>query len=366
MFFIWYNKRVKFFKWVFRVLLLFLVITIILVVLSESGGLRRYKINFVDRFMPSISYQKLRDNFENNKVWNVSNDKYLSEINFARYAAFNHKIGVYMQNDFPLKSIQKNTLKKIDSDGIIVDGNNKLLGYVDNLYPVKFNNKIMRLAREYANSGAVDSENLVHSPNNPNFSGVGASDSNPIFTRWTIDDYTQVKRESIAYGYNSVHEVVRGWLNEDDNIEQDTTKVLGHRLHVLDVSKNSEFGALARSKSSGWVYHSGTVFNKNWPIVGACDFLTKDKDSFTLKTVIDNYVYTYYPIQNKILKFNKYTCPGVEIKAFYPGDLKNEIQPGSEIDKTKKYILFIQTPQQGYVLKNANNVEIIRVKIWGK
>lgn len=329
----------------------------------DNLHMSKLKNQILDTYIPDSRYVQLQKDFLNDKNWNVEENTNIKELNFARYSAFKHKLTIYMQSQLPKKQLQLETLKKIDSDGVIVDGNNKVLANTNQLFPLHFNSTINNLAKEYANSGAVDTPNLVHSPSNPQFSGSEASQNHPDFSRWYINDYVQVRKESISTGYNKIADTIKAWIGEDDNIEQDSQNVLGHRLHVLDVEKDVKYAAIEKSPKSGWVMHSGVVLDSNWNLVNTCDFINIDKENFTYRQQDKLQISTYFPAQNNTLKFNPNVCYGIEIKAYYPDDLNNSLLPGQKLDPRESFLVFKQEAKKGFIIKNSKDLEALQVQI---
>lgn len=360
---LWYNLSMKVLKFLFNLILSLFTIVLLGWFLLDMFKLNTIKKQIIDTIFPNTQLNVLRQKYLNDKIWNIEKDPYINELNFARYSAKHHKLSVYMSGDLPTKNIQLKTFKEIDQKGIIYDGNFHKVGLSKNLFPLHYNKEIFKLANAYASSGAVDTNELVHSPNNPNFSGPKASATNPVFKRWNISDYVQVKKESISTGYENVHDTIVGWINEDDNIEQNKASVIGHRLHILDTNKDENYAAIAKSAKQGWVMHSGVVLNKNWELVNSCDFINLDQANFTYVETSNLFQTTYFPTQKNILKFNPNICRGIEIKAYYPNNLNNPLQPQTLLNQQQKTLIFTQQAKKGFVLKNADTVQPIQIRI---
>lgn len=354
---------IKILKNFIKYILVTIIILIIVWFSLDIFNLNKFKNNFIDTFLPSSQYIQLKKDFENDSSWNIEKDANIKELNFARYSAFHQKLNIYMQHSLPHKEIQKNTLNLIDQTGIIYNGDNTIKGNVKQLFPLKFNYEIYNLAKEYAKSGAVDQSNLIHSPSNPNFAGSDASEEHPNFSKWYISDYIQVRKESIATGYNKLSDTIKGWIGEDDNIEQDKQSVLGHRLHILDVDKNILYGGIAKSTKTGWVMHTGIVMDTSWKTLSECNFIDLDKFNFTYKKETNDEISSYYPAQHKILKFNPNVCNGITIKAYYPSDLNTPLSSNTMLNQNETSIIFKQEANPGYVLKDAKNIDAIQVQI---
>lgn len=351
-------------KWFKKILTIFISLSFLILgyflITSEfeHKGVSKW---FNATFNRNERLEELKKQFEQDSKWNIEKNEDIKELNFARYSAYKHKLEIYLENsNMPKKSIQLSSLKKIDTEGKIVDGNNKVVGLTKNLFPLRYNSKIYSFSKKYANSGAVDTKNLIHSPNNPNFSQNKNKNKLPNFDIWNLSDYEKITFESIAHGYFEVSDTIKGWINEDDNVEQNPEEVLGHRIHVLDTTKNYKYGAIAKSNKEGWVFNSGIVYNHNWKVINSCNFISLDRENFTYKKEFEDYISTYYPTQHQVVKFNPNICEGIKIKAVYPDKINDSLEPNTPIKNNEKYLIFQQEALPGYVLKdsNSNNVEI--------